>query len=155
MVSQKLSRYNSEVHPGYHILNPIVNMMPTVNLQKRKTNRKKPTPKGAISVKIEPDAVPEENVSENLDSDSTVGNEALDIETQTTRLPQLRQTTSRLAKTRSAQNIKSKAQVVSTKELLSNTVKTKGKTADSLKRQDASSSSSVKGVGSKIRIITI
>ncbi|XP_051161017.1 uncharacterized protein LOC127281373 isoform X2 [Leptopilina boulardi] len=208
-----------EINPGKHLCNPIVNMMPSVNLSKRKTTRKRGGSGGTGNKSIVHIEIPSSNsqeemiVPEIMDVDTSMEIEFLDndnqqskkisprstkiqrncqlnitsptiqvfsnecaeemivpeimdvdtnvemeismdqSENQKQKLPQLRQTTPRLAKMRSAQNIKSMTQsMIAGKEISSTsgiTNKTKGGkvllAAESSKNSEFSSTSSVKG----------
>lgn len=187
-----------DYNPGEHLRNPIVNMMPSVNITKQEIPEEQETEKEIefpphtseemivpeimdVDTNIEIEEPTNENekrklrrttqrlmkthntqdvrpiikvftsdpeemiIPEIMDVDTNVEMEIQENENQKP-LPQLRKTTPRLAKMRSAQNIKAMTQVVTGKEVSSGAIKTKSKTTDSSKGSDVSSSSSVKGV---------
>ena len=145
IIGEKLAQNNLEIHLGDHIRNPIVSMMTNTSVQNQKFTKQKETSETAPIIKVELEQEPEEILPDIPDNYYTLENETLETENQASKLPQLRKTTPRLAKTRSAQNIKSMTQVLSAKDVSASALKTKGKT-DSSKSSEASSSSSVKGV---------
>ncbi|XP_043471521.1 GON-4-like protein isoform X2 [Leptopilina heterotoma] len=193
-----------EINPGKHVRNPIVNMMPSVDLSSGRNARKKGTVKNTIVhipsnfseemilpdiMDVDTHIVMEMDVSDNQQQPTTstskklsprsskirniqtveptiqvfatesgemIVPEIMDVHTNVEmeipdndnqkRLPQLRQTTTRLAKMRSAQNIKSMTQVITGKEISPSSMKAKGgKAHDSSKSSDFSSTSSLKG----------